>query len=225
MATKTTKKQTHGKQPAAARKRAKAATASKRQTRVKQALIEDDTAVYGVYARGMEARSAVQALRGSGFPDENISAAALTRVDMEQAWNARTARRDTGGLGADLFRAGARLTGTVLGLGSLAVAAPLIVGLPILGGLGLIMGDALNMLAGRGDTASPAELGGGADDNEILLTVKCDLPGETTRAAQALESASGGRMENDLKQREYRDEEGVVHHHTRTYARDHGRQI
>lgn len=35
------------------------------------------------------------------------------------------------------------------------------------------------------------------------------------------ESRSGGNESSDLKEREYRDAEGNVHHHTKTYMEDH----
>jgi hypothetical protein len=42
--------------------------------------------------------------------------------------------------------------------------------------------------------------------------------GEQSRAAGAPHGDAG----DDLKQREYRDEKGEVHHHTRTYQEQHG---
>lgn len=37
------------------------------------------------------------------------------------------------------------------------------------------------------------------------------------------QSASSGSSQSDLKQREYRDQQGNIHHHTKTYEEQHGR--
>lgn len=41
-------------------------------------------------------------------------------------------------------------------------------------------------------------------------------------STEKVQQASGpGTDPNDLKSREYRDKDGQIHHHTRTYERDH----
>jgi hypothetical protein len=52
--------------------------------------------------------------------------------------------------------------------------------------------------------------------------------GGQRRAEQRQASSGSGRGQSaassDLKQREYRDEQGNIHHHTRTYMEQHGRK-
>ena len=42
-----------------------------------------------------------------------------------------------------------------------------------------------------------------------------------SRGSQSSASENRGSDDSDLKQREYRDEKGEVHHHTRTYQEQH----
>lgn len=48
--------------------------------------------------------------------------------------------------------------------------------------------------------------------------------GSRSGGEQRSESSGRGGDSSDLKQREYRDEKGEVHHHTRTYMEQHGKE-
>jgi hypothetical protein len=100
----------------------------------------------------------------------------------------------------------ARIAGGVLGLGSVALATPIIVAL----GLGMQL-----------------------DEVEVptLIEVKTNHPDLAKEAAGVLLRSGGqqvglvgqyGFADTDLKRREYRDETGQIHHHTHTYMLDHG---
>ena len=79
----------------------------------------------------------------------------------------------------DLVGTTARMTGCVLGLGSVPFLAPMLLAGPVLAAIGLTGAAVFNPLEQSG---------------------------------------------NDLKSREYRDEQGRIHHHTRTYMRDHAEE-
>jgi hypothetical protein len=72
---------------------------------------------------------------------------------------------------------------------------------------------------GAGKTAAAKGGGhfGSGKDNRASSTSEGARSGEAARGGRG----SGGDEEASLRQREYRDADGTVHHHTRTYMKDH----
>ena len=70
--------------------------------------------------------------------------------------------------------------------------------------------------------SSQASHGGGSERSS-----HSSRDGESHRSSQGSQQGGSSRSQHrgssdtDLKQREYRDEKGEVHHHTRTYMEDH----
>lgn len=225
---KTTKKQTTKtvskrsaakttRKPLVAEKRSKP---RKTQTPV---LTNEPVAIYGVFAGTEEIKTGMEALAKAGVREENISTACLEPVAPE-AVNATVAevKEEVG----DVFAAAARVAGSVLAFGSLPLLAPMLIAGPVMSAIGMGASRLWDRPAAAAESECPAD----ATTAPVLVSVTCDNPKQAQRAAKALEktgaadlamSAEEIRRGEDLEQRPYRDEEGKLHHHTRTYLRDH----
>jgi hypothetical protein len=185
----------------------RAAAAPSQIERGKQrAILDNIESVHGAYPSQNETENAVKALKRAGFKENDISLSPLFSGKVADSVAATNIERNTyadpKGLGGTV----ARIAGTVLGLGSVALAAPIIVALGL--------GRQLDLV-----------------EVPILVEVNTGNPDLAKEAARVLLRSGGqqvglvgqyGFVDTDLKNREYRDETGRIHHHTHTYMRDHG---
>lgn len=109
----------------------------------------------------------------------------------------------------DLFGTAARIAGGALAIGSMVVAAPIIFALKTLG-----------LKAPVPEVKAPIRIG-----------VNVDREPDAKRAEEALlrtgsrTAGLAGQHESELMSREYRDEKGQSHHHTRTFMREHANEL
>ena len=128
------------------------------------------------------------------FPgtDENTSTACLGPVATPAT--IAEVKEEVG----DVFAAAARVAGSLLAFGSLPLLAPMLIAGPVMSAIGM----GASRLLDRPTAAAEPECAP-ATTAPVLVSVTCDNP------------------QQDLDRRAYRDEKGQLHHHTRTYLRDH----
>lgn len=190
-------------------------------------VVEKVEAVHGLYANQRRTAHGVNALMRAGFRESDISVAAVAGGETVRQKRTREGIRNIYGEVDDLGGTTARITGSVLGLGSVAMAAPAMLLLPVLGTLGIGMGSLFSRL----DRAMTRIEKRAEVDVPMLIKVRAETPEAAENATRALTATGGedvglsGQYEfgdSDLNKREYRDKLGQIHHHTHNYMREHG---
>jgi hypothetical protein len=180
--------------------------------------VDENVAVSGVYSDLDQTRAGVKALAKAGFPKAEISASSIAPVEV--APFSRAAAEHS-------INVAARMTGCLLGLGVVPFLAPMLLAAPVMAAVGLGAGELLDAPDRLITQAAEATA---ATDDGVLLTINCENLNAAKRATQTLESTGAQNLAitnlatfagSDLKAREYRGEDGEIHHHTRTYMRDH----
>jgi hypothetical protein len=186
-----------------------------------QVIARNAEVVHGVYQDVFQSEQGFQALKRAGFTETHASLLPVAPGTSTPVPNGRTYTADMRTDLSDTGTAIARLAGSALAISSMAIAAPIVLALPVL---------ALGVSAITGGGAAVRRLQN-TPRRPILITVKADGADATNDAAKILQSTGAEDISlsrwddaagDDLKTREYRDETGQVHHHTRTYLRDHG---
>jgi hypothetical protein len=185
------------------------------QAQAEDVRIEENLAVYGVYAGMNHAETGFDALTAARFPEASISTssvrpveAAPRRIAPDSVEAARTGYAATT----------ARMAGSMLALGSAALLAPV-----------LLAGPVLAAVFGTPGANTRPDGPAMDSDNPILMIVNCNRREDATRALRIMEASGAVNTAiadlqagaDDLKRREYRDASGAIHHHTRTYIQAH----
>lgn len=167
---------------------------------------EQGFVVYGAYADLSQTNNGLKALETAGFVDEAVTVSSLTpvRADTDPA----EPRINL----ANAIGRTAKVAGSLLALGAAPLLAPMLLPAVLFGAVG---GAARERQVTEG---------------MILVRVHCRDLSAAVWGRKALEDTGASsvglgaseRPQTDLKNREYRDQHGEVHHHTRTYLRDHG---
>lgn len=183
-------------------------------------LPDEKVAVFGVYPGTEQTESGVQALIEAGFSTLDIKASAIEPVPVSSVLTPAVVDCEPQATVTDAVGTAARMAGSMLALGTVPLLAPMLVAGPVLGAI----------LGRSGMTEMPREEMTAEPDKGVLVSINCVDRKAAKRATKVLETTGAqdlavaelqGDPGDDLKSREYRDERGEVHHHTRTYMQDH----
>jgi hypothetical protein len=187
--------------------RSSTAARGQRGVRNKSVVLAEVQAAHGFFPSARDGERAARALKRDGFSEDDISVFPVVAGKMMESVAVPSTKDNThdNNLTELIGTTAASIAGSVLAVSSVGLATPFITAL----GLGV----QANIV-----------------DGAIVVEVKTDKPEVARKAAAAL-LRSGGRQVGlagrysltaaDLKQREYRDAQGRIHHHTKTYLQDH----
>jgi hypothetical protein len=139
MATKRVRKRTRGTtETSGTKSRASAAHAKTRPKPSKvPSTVEENVAVHGLLPNVVQTRSEIDALNRVGFRKAPISASTPASVQASPSRSTPVAEHRPGANAGDWLGTTARITGCVLGLGSMSVVAPILVAAPVLAAVGI----------------------------------------------------------------------------------------
>lgn len=162
-----------------------ATTHSRPNARRKRPLIvEKVEAVYSVYPNRMQTREALRSLKRAGFRATDISASSLKSKTVTDLRKKPLRPSDAYAAAEGVLDATSRFVGCVLGISSVAIAAPIALAAPIFRAAGAGVMRALG--AGTPAKASQDEV-----EHEMLIKVDCESRREAERAAKILGSTGG----------------------------------